>query len=610
MMSHPPRRRFHGLCAVASIALLLTALIGVWMVGVAPVPPLPFTPPTVVPHDTTEGVDETSLHDRNLLPSAARRQEIRMRHDDAKKSTTTATSHITLQSMLDVCRSVPRRATGREGGGAPYYHFPVDNEALVCVASGYPIHAFYRASVDRKSGAPTTTNGPVPEHMSEGLARFQPLVSEEDLEDALARPFRHASHHAAGRTNNTREHRALRFHGQSHGVMLMGTWNSVNWYHLLMDYLLGLAHWDITNLPIEDGGKSGADGRSAEHNISSIDSSSLLPLQSGAHNRERSGGGEIIVPPRTLVHIINSSWNKQWGKYDQRACLDYSSAFGSDPAGTPSVAIRTVVTTQRQPQAAPTAADDDDNALHCFCGAMYVGGHVLPRGEPSVNFESHSRSAALRHYRARMVMKYNELPYGIVPRVEHYTRLGFWANGTGSMPRLLLVNRNRRRIGNIDRIEAIATEIGFNVATVYFENMAPDVQFHLSRYADVLVAIHGMALTFVANMDGDLGYRKPSSCKTLVELMHWVNPTKFWYYQEMAPLSNVQLRRILPVDVSFGPSVVSKSKEKRNLLKNTFWWGLKGFDDQVAFHDVTAVERVLRDAMRRWKECPVGQQHG
>jgi hypothetical protein len=266
--------------------------------------------------------------------------------------------------------------------------------------------------------------------------------------------------------------------------------------------------------------------------------------------------------------------------------------------------------------------DDDDpsnTALHCFCQSLFVGHHTLPRGEPSANFESSSRSTAMREYRRRMVTKYSELPYGTLPRREHYTRLGFWMNGTEAMPRLLLVKRNRRRIGNVDRIEALARELGFNVAAVYFESMTPGEQFHLSRYADVLVGIHGMALTFVANMDGDLTGRQKKAegtleatpprrpgrrlCKTLVELMHWVNPARFWYYQEMAPLSNVYLDRVLPADVQFGPSVVNKVRERRVLLKNTFWWGLKGFDDQTAFHDARAIERALRDAMIRWKSC-------
>ncbi|CUG79205.1 membrane-associated protein, putative, partial [Bodo saltans] len=504
----PPRRRFHGLCVVTLVAVLIMLLVGLWVGGFSSPSllsssSLPTLEVVAVPNPSCTMTDASSSTaddtcDRPSLPQSAM-----------------PSSATTLHSMLSTCRSEFARKNKRNLGGhserskSPYYHFPVDDASLVCVASGDPIHSFYRAPLSVVSGGSGgSDNAAVPEHMSQGTARFERLSREEDLERALTRPFRSRRsfdhHHNEDNSNSGddivgKRRRALRFHGSHQAVMLMGTWNSVNWYHLLMDYLLGLAHWDLTHLK----------------------PTTMDDQQQQAQSSINGADRRVVVPARTIVHIVNSSWNRQWGKYDQRACMDYSSAFGSDPVNTPSVVIRTT-----QPNAHPQGeegkrshSDSDDDALHCFCGAMFVGGHVLPRGEPSVNFESSSRSAALRHYRNRMVMKYNELPFGEVPRVEHYTRLGFWAanNNTTSMPRLLLVNRNRRRIGNFDKIEAMAKEIGFNVATVYFENMAPHAQFHLSRYADVLVGIHGMALTFVANMDGDLGARKkPSSHSSTV----------------------------------------------------------------------------------------------
>ncbi|CUG79195.1 transmembrane protein, putative [Bodo saltans] len=413
----------------------------------------------------------------------------------------------------------------------------------------------------------------------------------------------------AARGGNTAVHPPI-FHSNSFAIVLSALWNSVNFFHMLMDGLVPAMYWIETTLPfLHDNHHSDAQQHSDDANrpTSSLD---LKVVHMGdkkflyTDNKKSLCTTCVAYSARAMVMAKNASsleatiGNAVVGDVvvDRAIVADGSPASTTLPASSSS--------------SSSSAVRFSDEELHCFCGAAVFGMNRLAKF-------SKERELGITAFRHRLVRSYGELAYGLAPRVEHYTRLGFWAGNksTVGMPRLLLVNRNRRRIGNFDKIEVMAKEIGFNVATVYFENMAPDAQFHLSRYADVLVGIHGMALTFVANMDGEFrgvsdhestgtASVATSSCKTLVELMHWINPTKFYIYREMAQLSGVAFSRLLPTSVSFGSSVENPAKEKVLLQKrNYYWWSLKGFDDQtVVFHE-GQVRDVLLEAYQRAKRC-------
>ena len=332
----------------------------------------------------------------------------------------------------------------------------------------------------------------------------------------------------------------------SMGIVLSATWNSVNLYHLIADQLLGLA---FTLKQWED--------------------------------------GVLLTLPREVLHLVNASWNKQWKKSDQSSCLQFSAAFSSQSrrdnsarGWEPSLLLNQ---TER-------GSDQSVSTLHCYCQSLiWYEDHSLPFANAKNNLHSPLRSLAM-HEVKRLVQRLDDETIGsfVVPQPNC------------AAPRLLMVNRRKRSIGNPEAIAALAREVGFAVTVTDFDILTPREQYHAARGTDVFLSIHGMSLTYAVFMESAEAW---SGCRTMIEMMHWVNPSYFFYYEDLAAIANVSRIRILPNDVAFGPSVVNKKKERALLKRNVFWWGLKGFDDQTAFYDLGQVKEALEKAMRSFSSC-------
>lgn len=131
------------------------------------------------------------------------------------------------------------------------------------------------------------------------------------------------------------------------------------------------------------------------------------------------------------------------------------------------------------------------------------------------------------------------------------------------------------------------------------------------------MGIHGMSLTWLIAMDGtvplegnlvkrfDVGrhYKANMSCRSVIELMHWVKPDSFWYYRETSFVNNLTFFRVLPVSVVFGNSVHNPDREKKMLMRNTFWYKLKGFNDQFPLYNLDELRDILLKAFHLVQRC-------
>jgi hypothetical protein len=243
----------------------------------------------------------------------------------------------------------------------------------------------------------------------------------------------------------------------------------------------------------------------------------------------------------------------------------------------------------------PVLLDGTDRRMHCFCQIV----HFLGGEYGSVSHERHYGQAILS---GRLGVEFGELPYGVTPSYENYTRFGYWTDGLGK-PKLLLVLRRHRRIGNEKSIRVMAQRMGFSLAVADFWSLNFTVRFHLSRYADVLMAIHGAELAFMTHMDAT----GPSGgCKSAIELVHFVrrSPHILSLYRDVAKNSRVRLFRAFAISAQFDPLHVSNPFEESRLLQQDFlWWTLPGFTHQTAFFDLKHVRRVLAMAARHHRRC-------
>ena len=360
-------------------------------------------------------------------------------------------------------------------------------------------------------------------------------------------------------------------------LMYTGQWSNVNLFHLINDLLAGVGHVWLTFPEIEQ------------------------------------------VPTR-VVYVVNTTFNTKWRKRHCEACVEWGDSFSLPRASQQQrscASSRTVVIDNLVPLESP------DNPMRCFCGAAVMYHHELP-------FHSAERSAAYRNVKQHLARWFGLGEYDL-PASSTFLQgeKSFWFGCQNSQPKLLVIDRRgTRRLLQVGELVNLSTQIGFCVRVARFEAMSGCQQFAASRSADVMMSVHGMALAAMLAMNGtaplttvekndldaavlvptpgasgSLSRKKIKSCRTVIELMHWVRPNDFWFYKELAYVNNLTLLREIPVDVVFGRSVLHKEKEKKLLMKNTFWWGLKGFDDQTPIYDLSSVDKKLRYAFSRARFC-------
>ncbi|KAH9597201.1 Glycosyltransferase 61 [Trypanosoma melophagium] len=285
----------------------------------------------------------------------------------------------------------------------------------------------------------------------------------------------------------------------------------------------------------------------------------------------------------------------------------------------------------------------DESTLYCTCQGMLIG-------NTGTKQPLQRERAALRLAADLMVRYMKETPYestidadvevkevGGVPvfilqrfsRVPQIAR-NFWttelsvlkprgeAGGSAAAvpayrPRLLLVNRKRRRVHNPGELVAVAERLGFNVQVADMEEMSLEEQFHVARYADVMMGMHGMGLTHVLWMDG----RHRSDCRALIELMPFGCPQKLiHFYSAFSAAVNIHYEHVEAIDMYMADAngginatqlekMRGLERVKKRMISCEFRWRYKGFADQIALYNVSEVEERLVAALARLKTCGI-----
>lgn len=183
-------------------------------------------------------------------------------------------------------------------------------------------------------------------------------------------------------------------------------------------------------------------------------------------------------------------------------------------------------------------------------------------------------------------------------------------SSSSSALRLLYLTRRQRSALNEAAIcEMAEREFGFQVVRLDFGSVASSSeQLEWIWWADVIVGVHGMQLTYIAHALNATKLVSSSSqrlrCRTVVELMSFVRPDNFNNYIEIADLADVSFERLLPSAVRFGPSVTNPAREKKLLMKrNFYYWKLNGFTDQQTEYDLKQVRAALERSVMRWRDC-------
>lgn len=209
--------------------------------------------------------------------------------------------------------------------------------------------------------------------------------------------------------------------------------------------------------------------------------------------------------------------------------------------------------------------------------------------------------------------------------------------------RFLYLTRSRRKAHNEDRLLQLAAEeasLQMDVERVNFEHLTIAQQLHWIRWADVVMGVHGMQLTFIAHSIATHDYQtdsvstssaeaaasKSSSdfltqlqeevedlgdeeitrvpCRTLIELYPYVHGEFLFTLHEVPKISGWSYERVVPVDVVFGPSVADPVLEKHQLMQKDFpFWNLAAFGDQNTTYAEHEVRRALKRAIQRWQSC-------
>ncbi len=258
--------------------------------------------------------------------------------------------------------------------------------------------------------------------------------------------------------------------------------------------------------------------------------------------------------------------------------------------------------------------EGDEQRVHCYCGGVLLGNGVLTSTGAN---QDPVREAATRWAVSELLRFNNLLPLGTplpIPKSE-YGRYGlFVGNRLGdsstrlksileSSPRMLiLLRRKTRLIGDVAHIIALAEDVGFNVEALYPEDLPTVVQLHTARYADILVGIHGMALTWLLAMDG---FSRPN-CRRVIELRYYGRKLKGYHnvYHTMASNSQLGYESWTAVDAAFDPTkVFNPAAEKAQLRKKSFPHQLPGFMHQTAYYNLKEAKIRFQSHFESLQHC-------
>ncbi|CUG86130.1 membrane-associated protein, putative [Bodo saltans] len=243
----------------------------------------------------------------------------------------------------------------------------------------------------------------------------------------------------------------------------------------------------------------------------------------------------------------------------------------------------------------------DGAGAHCFCSA------VLTTPMSQRLRRTFNTSVALHEgiwlIRRRLADHFGIAPFGTVVPLVALLSSPVWKRSAAdcSGPRLLMILRvKNRHFAMVSNISHLANSLGYCVTTVAFETLSSADQFGAARYADVMLGMHGAAMTYLYMMD------PMNHCRSVIELLPWAAWSKVRHNCEFGDLCNITVDQIEANGVHFGPSVRQRKVQKRLLRqahKNIH--ELPGFNDQTAFHPLSKIRDALLAAKRRWMSCHV-----
>jgi hypothetical protein len=168
-----------------------------------------------------------------------------------------------------------------------------------------------------------------------------------------------------------------------------------------------------------------------------------------------------------------------------------------------------------------------------------------------------------------------------------------------------------RRIGNWRGIRDAAARVGFDVAVTTPERDTLQSQLVHARCADVMLSIHGNALTWMIMMEGDLPLGHPmrrrnaSSCHHVVELRHFGRPFKRRMnpYELMASSCGLGYTSVKAEGVEFDPQYANRARAlKKALLRNAIPPN-EAFVFQTALYEESTVRASLEGVYVKVMRC-------
>lgn len=169
-------------------------------------------------------------------------------------------------------------------------------------------------------------------------------------------------------------------------------------------------------------------------------------------------------------------------------------------------------------------------------------------------------------------------------------------------PRAVVVHRQTRVIANVSVYVAHLKGLGFRVEEVYPERLTVPQQYHLGRYADLYMAMHGLGMGHAMWMN-----RYPQGCRTGVEFVHWAHArSTAALLRVMGVVMKFRYERPEAIDVTFGPSVANLVKERAKLRDPKLGGAsylYPGFTDQTAFFNETELRALFADVKANLDEC-------
>jgi hypothetical protein len=259
-----------------------------------------------------------------------------------------------------------------------------------------------------------------------------------------------------------------------------------------------------------------------------------------------------------------------------------------------------------------------DPTVHCYCRAMLQMPTYLvtyPKLATTMIADGDGeRRRWTRHFQEAINVKFGFVPNGTYPVPEEEVS-SLWttpealpaANGSVWMkPRLVVYLRSTTRlVWKIDEMVAAAKAVGFHVLVLHPEHHNLTVQARSARYADVVMAMHGAALTWISMVDTQGRF---AHCREVIELCHYGRPFKRVHnvYELLAADNRLWYTRIAPTGALFDANVIPlklQRHERRMLNKRSFPHDLPGFRHQTAVFDMPTVERALRSSFDRVSTC-------